>query len=191
MDINKAIKKQKKYYKSFILSMCLIFLSLPIIMFIYGKADTFFIVYLLGIEILILVSIFKKIDNETLKFEDNKYNLNIKTGILRKNINIICDKVVMIHTEDKGKDFQIILITSSKSRNKRIKKVDYNFLKEHSYVSHHYLNIKKQDPEKEYYYLIIKNGGYNKYKLLDIIYKTCVYAYFTDESIEKIKLYRN
>jgi hypothetical protein len=148
------------------------------------------------VEILILISIFIRISNESLKFKNDGYRLRISLGINNKKLNIITEKVSLVHVEDvlsdKGEviDFKIILIAGSKFRSDRMLPISINFLKKYSYVAYHYNRIKVMQPENDYYYTIIKRGGLNKYPLLDIIYKTCVYSYFTEEAIEKIKFYR-
>lgn len=196
MNIDKAIRKQKKSYKRFLLSMCFIFFALPAILILSKKVYIFYIIYLIIIESLILMSIFIRISNESLKFKNDGYRLKISIGINNKKVNIITEKVSLVHVEDilsdKGEviDFKIILIAGSKFRSDRMLPISINFLKKYSYIAYHYNRIKVMQPEDNYYYTIIKRGGLNKYPLLDIIYKTCVYSYFTGEAIEKIKIYR-
>lgn len=196
MNIDKAIRKQKKSYKRFLLSMCFIFFVLPTVLILSKKVYTFYIIYLVVIESLILVSIFVRVSNESLKFKNDGYRLMLSVGISGKKINIDTEKVSLVHIEnvlsDKGEvvDFKIIFITISKFRSDRMIAVNEEFLKKHSYVAYHYNRIKTIEPEHQYYYTIIRRGGLNKYPLLDNIYKTCVHAYFTREAIEKIKFYR-
>ncbi|MDF2884292.1 MAG: hypothetical protein K0R54_4859 [Clostridiaceae bacterium] len=192
MNINKAIRKQKKSYKRFMLSMCFIFLLLPVFLFLFKSFKIFYIVYLIIIETLILTAMLIRSNNETLKFEYNNYRLKINQGRIRQELNIVCEKVVYVHTEkiDNGEDFNIYLICSSKFRSKRLFPISLNFLKDHPYISYYYSKIKKQYPEKQYYYTAIKRGGLIKYILLDVIYKSCVYAEYSEDAIEKIKRYR-
>lgn len=196
MNIDKAIRKQKKSYKRFLLSMCFIFFALPPILIISQKVYVFYIAYLAVIEVLILMSIFIRISNESLSFKNDGYRLKLSVGIKNKKINITTEKVFLVHAENvvsaNGEviDFKILLITGSKFRSDRMIPININFLKKHSYIAHHYNKIKIAHPEDDYYYTIIRRGGMNKYPLLDIIYKSCVYAHFTEEAIEKIKFYR-
>lgn len=192
MNINKAIRKQKKSYKRFMLSMCFIFLLLPIILFIFKSFKAFYILYLIIIEALILAAIIIRSNNETLKFEYNNYRLKINQGKIRHELNIVCERVVYVHTEniDDGEDFNIYLICSSKFRSKRLFSINIDFLTIHPYIAYYYNKIKTQYPEKQYYYAAIKSGGLIKYTLLDIIYKSCVYAEYSEDAIEKIKRYR-
>ncbi len=198
MNIDKAIRKQKKSYKRFMLSMCFIFFALPAILIIYKKFYIFYIIYLIIIELLTLLAIFIRINKESLDFRYDEYKLRIDLGLTHKRINIVCDKVVLVHVEDiisedsarKITDFKIILLSTSRFRSERMLPISMNFLKNHSYVAYEYDRIKNLNPEYDYYYTIIKRGSLNKYPLLDLIYKSCVNAEFTSESVEKIKFYR-
>jgi hypothetical protein len=196
MNIDKAIRKQKKSYKRFLLSMCFIFFVLPIALFLSKKLSLFYISYLVIIEVLIFIAVIIRIDKETLRFACVGSKLKISLGIRKKTININCEKVSLVHTEDILSDeddrsgFRIILLATSKFRSERMIPVNLNFLKNHSYVAHQYNRLKIIHPEEQYYYTIIKRGKLNKYPLLDVIYKNCVYSHFTEECIEKIKFYR-
>ncbi len=196
MNIDKAIRKQKKSYKRFMLSMCFIFFILPIILIVSKKFYIFYIVYLVIIELLIFLAICIKINKESLAFEYDEYKLKINLGLVRKSIDIGCDKVVLVHVENVvskdtgGKDFKIVLLAKSRFRSERMMPISINLLKNHPYIAYQYNRIKVMHPDNEYYYTIIKRGGINKYPLLDLIYKNCVYAEFTEEAVEKIKFYR-
>jgi hypothetical protein len=196
MNIDKAIRKQKKSYKRFMLSMCFIFFILPIILIASKKFYIFYIIYLVIIELLIFLAICIKINKESLMFGYDEYKLKINLGVARKNINIGCDKVVLVHVENivskdtGGKDFKIVLLAKSRFRSERMMPISINLLKNHPYIAYQYNRIKIMHPEDEYYYTIIRRGGINKYPLLDLIYKNCVYAEFTEEAVEKIKFYR-
>ena len=190
MDINKALKKQKKSYRNFVLFMLTLFFLLPLFLFIYKRYNTFFIAYLLAIEIMIVAAIIMKISTEKLYFKCDGYKLNIKQGIFKEKYCIICDKVFLVCLEGKEK-FDIILITDSRFRTNSIRRVSREFIHEHNYLSDSYERLREQYPEKDFYYIIIKNGMYEKYQLLDLIYSNCVRAFYTENSIEKIKEYRN
>ncbi|AKA71055.1 hypothetical protein [Clostridium scatologenes] len=196
MNIDKAIRKRKKSYKRFMLSMCFIFFILPSILIFLKKFYIFYIIYLVVIELLILLAICIKINKESLTFQYEEYKLKISLGLTGKKVNIAGDKIVLVHVENvvlkdtREKDFKIILLSKSKFRSDRMLPVSINFLKNHPYVACEYNRIKIMHPENEYYYTIVKRGGINKYPLLDLIYKNCVYAEFTEETVEKIKFYR-
>lgn len=197
MDMNKAIRKQKKSYKRFMLTMCFIFFVLPLVLMVTGRLSWFYVLYLAIIEMLIVFAVLAKINHENLKFDYDNYRIKIKLGIRKDKINIICNKVVFVHVEniirktDKEKDFIIILIGSSRFRSKRMIPINEKFLRMHPYAAFHYQKIKTINPEKEYAFTIIRNGKLLKYELLDTIYKSCVYATFTEDAIDKIKEYRN
>ncbi|EJE7234643.1 TPA: hypothetical protein LA742_001638 [Clostridium botulinum] len=193
MDLNKGLRNQKRSYKRFVVIMSFIFILLPLILYLYNKIyDIFYVSYLIIIEVLIIMAIIIRTDREKLKFEYSNNRLKIVLGIMNRKLNIVCDKVALVHIEQYNniydvEDFRIVLLTTSKFRNKRIIKVNEKFLKLHNYTANFYYKLKKIDPEKDFYYTIIKRGGLKKYYLLDALYRTCVYAHFTEECIEKIK----
>jgi hypothetical protein len=169
---------------------------LPIALIMYKRFYIFYIAYLIIVECLILIAISIRISKEALKFECDGCKIKILLGISNKKINISCDKVFFIHVEDitsnnyEKNDFKIILIASSKFRSERMHRISLNFFKKHPYAAYQYSIIKKIYPNYDFYYTLIKRGSLSKYVLLDTIYKSCVYAYFTEAAIEKIKFYR-
>lgn len=190
MNINKAIRKQKKTYKRFMLSMCFIFVLLPIILIVSKIINTFFIIYLVCIELLITFGMLLRFNEEYMDFKQEGYKISIWCGIAKLKFIIICEKVALIHTRDQGRNLEIIIITKSRFRNKKIHPIDISFLKKYPYVAQMYNKIKIQNPEENYFYFIIKHGGFRKYILLNDLYKSCVQAVFSDDAIEKIKEYR-
>lgn len=189
MDINKAIRKQKRSYKAFMLSMCFIFFLLPVILVWLNELTFFFIIYLSILEMLILLALFANMNREYLKYENKGYKLLIKNGFISETISIVCEKVVLVHMEEKEGRSHLIMITSSNFRNKKIRAVSKEFLRRHAYIAQHYYTIKKYKPEEKYYYILITKGGYYKYELLYKMYKTCVKAFYTEETIHRIKEY--
>ena len=190
MNINKAIRKQIKIFKRFMLSMSFIFLTLPIVLYFAKTFSTFLLIYLGIIEMLILIVMFVRLNRETLKFEYTSV-FKIQNGIFRDRFILICDRVEIIHTSNEGKDLEIVIIMSSRVRNKRVRRVDSKFLKKHPWANKYYDNFKNVNSNKDYFYVVIDKGGYSKYKLLDLLYKYCVKAHFTEEAIRRIKEYRN
>lgn len=190
MNINKAIRKQNKTFNRFVLSMSFIFLALPIILYFTKIFSTFFIAYLTTIEILIVIVLVARWDKETLKFDYNN-KLIIQNGAFRDRYTIPWDRVEVVQTINEGKDLEIVLILKSRLRNKKIKKIDTKFLKKHPWAEKYYNNLISLKENREYYYVIINKGGYLKYELLDLIYRYCVKAHFTEEAIRRIKEYRN
>lgn len=191
MNINKAIRKQKKTYKGFMLSMCFIFVLLPIMLIVSKITNIFLVIYLVLNELLIAIVIILRFNEEYIDFKLEGYKISIWCGIAKTKFIIICKKVAFVHTQDGGKNLEIIIITKSKFRNKKIYPIDIIFLKKYPYVAQMYNKIKIENPEETYFYTIIKHGGFKKYILLDDVYRSCVDAIFSGDAIEKIKEYRD
>jgi hypothetical protein len=197
MNINKAIRKQSKSYKRFLLSMSFVFFLLPFFLNFYKKFTIFYVAYLSVIEVLILISIIISSNKELLKFEYKNGKLKIEIGVKRESVNIICKKILYVDVEleesreSKFRDFKIIMLSNSKFNNKKMKKANPEFIKKYTRIAYHYDKFRLRKPEDEFYYLIINDGGLNKYKLLDTIYKSCVYAVFSEDAVERIKTYRD
>lgn len=191
MNINKAIRKQKKTYKRFVLSMGFIFVILPIILDVSKVINIFFIIYLFIMELMIIFVILYRLNDEYIDFKIDGYKINIWCGIARTKFMVICKKVSAVHVEGQDKNMKIIIIIKSKFRNKRIYPIEINFLKKYPCVAQMYKNIKILNPEETYSYFIIDNGGFKKYMLLDELYRFCERAVFSDNAIDKIKEYRD
>ena len=191
MYIDKAIKKQKKQYKNFMLVMCFIFLMLPIILFLTGLNKNLFLdAYLILIEIIIMFSIFVRFNIEKLEFTCINNKLKIIQGVSKRTYILLCDKVDLVHTENSNEDIKIIIVISGRFRNKKIRPIGIEVLKKYPTLSYEYLKIKKRNPEIVYYYIVVKKGALKKYSLLDTIYRNCVKAVYTDDSIENIRIAR-
>ncbi|SHE81234.1 hypothetical protein [Clostridium fallax] len=190
MHIDKAIKKQKSSYKRVMFIMLFIFIFLPLVALILGKTSIFYLLYLSFIEILVLLTIIAVSNNEKLKFKCLNNKLKIEIGILKTPNILLCDKVVIVHTENSKEDMEIVIIVEMKKRNDQVRCINKNFLKKYPSVAEKYREVKRLRPEKSYYFTIIKKGGFYKYKLLDIIYRNCVGAIYTDSSIKNIKIAR-
>lgn len=190
MNIDKAIKKQKKSLNRFMLLMGFIFIFLPLALFLTNKVNYSYIIYLVIIEILIVFESLKRVDNFYLKFQCNPQNIVIKSGFLKQKYNVLCEKIAFVDVVDSGQTMSIIILTKSRFRNKKIKAINLQFLKRHAYTAEYYYKLKKRNPENDYYYIVIDKGGYKKYRLLDEIYKNCYDVSFSQKSIECIKEYR-
>ncbi|NLZ47262.1 MAG: hypothetical protein GX895_00500 [Clostridiales bacterium] len=190
MNINKAIKKQNNSYKRFVLIMGFIFFINPLVLIISGEFNLFFLSYLVIIEVLIIVAVLLKKDANSMSYEYYNGKLKLYQGIFKKKCSIHCEKVVFVHIETKIQDKEdpdIIMLTSSRFRNKKINQVDITFLKKHEYVKKEYEKIKAANPDEEYYYIIVSKGKLIKYKLLMELYKRCVNAKFSEFAIDSIK----
>ena len=190
MNIDKAIKLERKHFKMFLIAMFLISIILPMALVLTGLTNIFYLSYLAFIEILIVMAIIIKLNAYRVEYRCLNNRLIFKTGIFSKENLIICDKVVLVHTNKSDYDLEIVLITNVVFRNKSLRPVEKNFLKRYPQVSDEYNSLKELYPEKTYYFQVIRRGGLKKYLLLDSIYRNCVKAVYTDESIQNIKIAR-
>lgn len=193
MDVNKAIRKQNRSYKRFMLIMCFIFFMLPLVLYLSDVHNLFLITYLALIEILIILALLFRRDSVAINYSCVNGQFKFSQGLIKKNFNINCEKVVFVHAEknEERDGIDIIILTNSRFRNKNMKMVDQEFLKSKAYVSHEYKRIKLASLEEQYYYVVISKGGWIKYKILMELYKNCVRAKYSDEAIEAIKQCNN
>jgi hypothetical protein len=190
MDIYKAVKREKLHLKVFLITMFTISVTLPLTLILTGLTTIFYISYVIIIEFLIVAATITKMNFYSVKYRYLNNKLIFKVGICVKENLIICDKVVLVHTNKSDYDLEIVLITSMIFKNKGLRPVDKNFLKRYPQILKEYNDIKQLNPKKDYYFQVIKRGGLRKYLLLDLIYKNCVKAVYTDESIQNIKIAR-
>lgn len=190
MDIYKAIKRERSHFKIFLITMVIIAFFLPMILIITGLTTIFYISYVIFIEFLIVISIIIKLNAYIVEYRCLNNRLIFKVGISIKEYLIICDKVVLVHTSKSDYDLEIVLITSVTFKNEGLRLIDKNFLKKYPQIVEEYNNIKQLNPQKDYYFQVIKRGGLKKYLLLDLVYRNCVKAVYTDESIQNIKISR-
>ena len=190
MKIDKAIKKEKGSNRVFFIIMTIIFIVLPLVAYLSQIKHLFLWIYLAFVEILIIFAIIIKINQNKLKFILNNNKLKFKSGIFNKESIILCDKVVVVHTDKSKEDMDIILITINRFRNPYLKPITKGFMKKYSEASEEYLKVKKIKPEEVYYFQVIRRGSLKKYILLDEIFKNCVKANYTASAIENIKIAR-
>lgn len=190
MDIYKAIKKERKHFKIFLITMAIIAIILPLILIITGLITIFYISYVAFIYFLIVIAIIAKLNAYKVEYRYMNNRLVFKAGIFIKEYLIICDKVALVHTNKSDYDLEIILITNVVFKNRGLRPIDKNFLKKYPQIAEHYTGIKQLNPQKDYYFQVIRRGGLRKYLLLDLIYKNCVKAIYTDDSIQNIKIAR-
>ena len=190
MDIYTAIKKEKLQLKIFLIIMVIIASVLPFIMILSGLITVFNISYVMFIEFLIVVAVIIKMNGYKVEYRCLSNRLIFKTGIFAKEYLIICDKVVLVHTNKSEYDLEIIVITNIVFKNRGLRLIDKNFLKRYPQVIKEYETIKQQNPTRDFYFQVVKRGGLKKYLLLDVIYKNSVKAIYTDESIQNIKIAR-
>lgn len=190
MKIEKALKKEQKSIKRFYISMFLLFVTLPLVFLISQVKSLFIMIYLYSLEILIIISCISKANYHNLKFTAKNNKLKFKSGLFGKEAILLCDKVVLVHTNKVGEDLNIVLVSTSKFRNNYLKPITKIFMKKYPEASNSYIKIKKNNPEEIYYFQVIKRGALKKYILLDEIFKNCVKAQYTASAIENIKIAR-
>lgn len=191
MNIDKAIKKQRKSYKRFMFIMVILLILLPLLVWFFEVYKEFLIVYLIFLEIFIVIVMVKNFNNIRLEYSCENGILRIKPNVLSKYKHIYCDRVVLVHTENELEDMKIIIVFSNKGRKGKFGKPigDY-FCKVHPGLSDDYKKMVRLNKGSQLYYIIIKRGALKKFKLLDDIYKSCVTATYTSDSIENIKIAR-
>lgn len=190
MDIYRAIKRERSHLKIFLVVMVIIATMLPMALLLTGLTTIFYMSYVLFIEILIVMAIIIKMNGYKVEYRYLSNRLMFKTGIFTKENLIICNKVSLVHTNKSEFDLEIVLITNVVFKNSALRLVDKNFLKRYPQIVKEYDAIKQINPKNEYYFQVIKRGGLKKYLLLDSIYRHCVKAVYTDESIQNIKIAR-
>ncbi|MGG7142203.1 hypothetical protein ACQPVP_01875 [Clostridium nigeriense] len=190
MKIHKALKKERRHKKHFFILMITLFIVLPLIAFLSEIKSLFLWAYLGFIEILIIISCINKLNYQNLKFFCSNNKLRFKSGLFSKESVIICDKIAVVHTDKSKEEMDIILISTVRFRNQYLKPISKGFLKKYPEASEEYIKAKKNNPEKNYYFQIIRKGALKKYVLLDTIYKNCVRASYTASAIENIKIAR-
>lgn len=190
MKFNKALKKQKKNRRIFFITMIFLFILLPVITYLSYIRTLFILIFLGVIEILIFLAIIISINYYNLKFTCLNNKLRLKVGIISTSNSILCDKVALVHTNGYGEDMQIIIITTVKARNSKMRPITKELIRKNKEIEVEYLRLKKIHKNTRYYYQVIKKGSLNKYILLESIYRNCVNSVYTSSAIESIKIAR-
>lgn len=190
MNIDKAIKKQEKAYRRFNIFMVCLFILFPVLVFGFKLKNIYVYSYLIVLEIAIILCLIISKEKMTLKYTCKNNFLKIKISIFIKSIKILCDKIVLVHTEKKGDDIEIIVVTTTKVGKRAFKLIGKSVLKSYPVLATEYEKIQRMNKDTNFYYMVIKNGGFNKFALLDDMYKSCVKAKFTGDTIENIKIAR-
>ena len=190
MEINRALKRIRKKENIFFIIMGILAVSIPTLAYLANLKNTFIYVYIMIIEILILIAILSRINTCTLKFKYYNSRFKIRQGLFLRESIILCENVAIVHTSKEREDVEIIIVTSSKFRNKKARPVTKGFLKKYPEVEREYKRLKKINEEQTYYFQIIRNGSLRKYIFLENIYTTCVKSAYTPAAIESIKIAR-
>lgn len=190
MDINKALRVEKKKNIRFYIYMCILAIIIPGSLWATSIIDGFFIGYAIIMELLIILVILKRIDSFKLEYKYLNNKLTFKTGLFNKKNLILCDQVALIHTEGIEEDMKVIVISTVKFRNSRFKPVVEGLLRKYPKMKDEYKKIKNVNPDKVFYYLILKKGGLKKYTMLGDLFTYCARSSYTDEAIQNIKISR-
>lgn len=190
MEINKALKRIRKKENIFFIIMGILSVSIPTLAYLANFKNIFIYLYIVIIEFLILIAILSRINTCTLKFKYYNSRFKIKQGLFLRESIILCENVAIVHTSKEREDVEIIIVTSSKFRNKKARPVTKGFLKKYPEVEREYKRLKKINEEQTYYFQIIRNGSLRKYIFLENIYTTCVKSAYTPAAIESIKIAR-
>ncbi|WP_297630205.1 hypothetical protein [uncultured Clostridium sp.] len=190
MDINKALRVEKKRGVRFYILMGFIAVLLPLSLWLTGIFNSFFIFYVVIMEILIALVILKRADRYKLEYSYKNNKLTFKSGVFGKKNLLLCDKISLVHTDGIEEDVKIIVITTIKFRNSRLKPVVEGLLKRYPEMADEYRRVKNVNPNDIYYYLLIKKGGLKKYTLLGDIYTYCAKSAYTEEAVTSIKISR-
>ncbi|MCQ2969639.1 MAG: hypothetical protein MJ191_05945 [Clostridium sp.] len=190
MEINRALKRIRKKENIFFIIMGVLSVLIPTLAYLANLKNIFIYAYIAVIEFLILIAILAKINTCTLRFKYYNNRFNIRQGLLLRENIIICDKVAIVHTNKEREDIEIIIVTSTKLRNKRARPIVSGFLKKYPEVEHEYNRLKKMNEGQKYYFQIIRSGSLRKYIFLENIYTTCVKSSYTPAAIESIKIAR-
>lgn len=190
MNINKALKKESKRKKWLFIVMLSLFIILPSTTYLSGIRSLFIWSYLAVIEVLIILILLIKSNSYRLDFVCSNNRLRMKSGLFSKESIILCDKVAVVHTVKQDEELEIVIVTAVNFKNRGLKPVTAGFIKKYPEAANEYLRIKKLTPEHIFYFQVVRNGEFRKYKLLDDIYKNCVRATYTSSAIQNIKIAR-
>lgn len=190
MKLERVLKREEKNKKRFFILMAILFVLLPLVLFLSGIKSIFILGFLGVIEALIILCSIIKLNYYKLNFICSNNRLRFKSGIFSKEGLLICDKVAIVHTTKYDEDMELIIVTTINVKNKMLRPIGNIFLKKYPEAAHEYLRLKNIYPDNIYYYQVIKKGALRKYLLLDTLFKNCVRSVFTDAAIENIKISR-
>lgn len=191
MKIEKALKKQKRYNKLFIIFMFFLSIFLPIITYLAYIRTFTMLAFLLLIEILIFIAIIKKFNDCTLKFIFVNNKLKFRGGLFSSYTYIQCDRIAIVHTNKNNEDIEIIIVTRGKVKNQKMKLINKEFMKKYEEAAVEYRRLKRINQDVGFYFKVIKCGELKKYIFLENVYKNCVNATYTASAIDSIKIARS
>ena len=190
MDVFKAYERQRRYMKRFNFLMVFLFFLLPAVVYYTGKTEVFFLIYLGVLEVMIVAAVIVTKHKDFLDFDIVREKVVLKVGILKKKHSMILKKIMLVHTEGENYDIKLFIITTQRGRDRIFKPVTKDSIKKYPLLYKEYIRLKKLNPEFDYNIIILGNGGFYKYELLNTLYKNTTDAVFTDNSIDSIKKIR-
>lgn len=187
MDINKAIRKQNRSFKIFMLTICFIFFMNPIILYLSQIRNIILIIILGIIEILIITVASVAINNQRLDYHIKNDYIIIKSGFIKREKAIVfLESVCGIHVYKSNDDIKIIIFTTRKIPLKSCKALGEVKFKKNKDLYNLVDRMVRKNKEKIYFYTV-RTGGYKKYLLLEYLYKNCIHSIVSSSAIEEIK----
>lgn len=83
-----------------------------------------------------------------MKFKYYNSRFKIRQGLFLRESIILCDNVAIVHTNKDREELEIIIVTSSKFRNKKARPIVKGFLKRYPEVEREYNRLKKSMKNK-------------------------------------------
>lgn len=190
MNLNKTIKKQKNNFIWFIIFMCFISILLPLILLLKNSFKVILWSYVVLIEVIIIIGVIKRIDDEILVFKHTVGKFRLKHGLFDRKISFRCEDVAFVDIEKSGSKEDIVFVFQSERYNKYLNSIKKWQMKRHPYAASYYYKLYESKPEYYYYYLVINKGKNKRYQFLNEIYSSCFNAFYSDDVINIIRKIR-
>ncbi|KRQ87751.1 hypothetical protein ABG79_00556 [Caloramator mitchellensis] len=191
-SIKKNLKRERanikrNYFLSYFILILIAYFTYMIInlQLLTGWEVYFTIFYAVVIEILLIVNIIKTYVETRFKFEiaDNRVKIR---SFLSEPFSFQTSKVVYVDVVQGKNIFDIIIVLNKVKRNKKLISLKASAEKESNLKRiSNFLNQKYENDD--FYYYIIKNGGYKKFNYLFKLYKNCFEAEFSRMAMEYVK----
>lgn len=181
-------KRLRKFYASKLLLFEITLLIVLITLYRFEIIDLFFLAYFSIVAIAVGITIYV-LNNDGFYIDNYDYGrIDVKKGVLYRPFKIVCENVLVVHYK-KGKKYNIVLlITNDNFGDKRIKPINREVIEENLEIMDALRRLKNIG-EKKLFYIRIKKSRFIKETFLSFIYKTCVKAIYTEETIMVIKEY--
>jgi hypothetical protein len=144
--------------------------------------------YLVVINGLLLINIFRTILSNIFEFNIVDGKIRVKDKLLKPTFSIGLDKIVYVDVGEKGKDdFEVLMVLEKGKRNKNLRQFDKDFVNSNIAFSSSLRHIKDIYPDRNFYCYTIRKMGSYKYYYLYLLYKNSYSAEFSKTSLEYIK----